>query len=146
MSSAAPISLQDSDTDSDVSDRGYFVNSDEVGMVHAGTEAEEGFGYPICIGDVLEHTYRIEHKFGHDNFSTVWLARDIKKNMDVALKIMTPGRDAGDYEFSMQKKIKTAVQDTSNLVTYLTAFPLSSRKGNHQGLVFPMTQASSLLC
>jgi serine/threonine protein kinase len=89
-----------------------------------------GFYYPICIGDVLEHTYRIEHKFGHDNFSTVWLARDIKNNMDVALKIMIPGC-AGDDECSMQEKIMSAVQ-ASNL------FSLSGRKGSHQVLVFPV--------
>jgi hypothetical protein len=109
MSSVAPISLQDSDTDGDASDRGYFVNSDEE---DGGTECNErytlGFDYPICIGDVLEHTYRIEHKLGHDDFSTVWLARDIKKKRDVALKIMVSG-DQGDYECSMQKKIMSAV-------------------------------------
>jgi hypothetical protein len=27
--------------------------------------------YPICIGDVLEDTYRIEHKLGHGESSTV---------------------------------------------------------------------------
>ena len=38
----------------------------------------------------------------------------------------------------MQKKIMSAVQDTSNLVTYLTTFSLPGRKGNHQVLVFPV--------
>jgi len=34
-----------------------------------------GLFYPICIGDVLLHTYRIVHKLGHGESSTVWLAR-----------------------------------------------------------------------
>ncbi|KAN0069697.1 kinase domain containing protein [Elaphomyces granulatus] len=55
----------------------------------------------------------------------------------VALKIMIPG-DAGDYECSMQKKIMNTVQDTSNLVTYLTSFSLPGYRGNHQVLVFPV--------
>jgi serine/threonine protein kinase len=96
-----------------------------------------GLCYPISIGEVLIHTYRIEHKLRHDDFSTVWLARDIKQKRDVALKIMIPG-DAGDYECSMQKKIMNTVQDTSNLVTYLTSFSLPGYRGNHQVLVFPV--------
>ena len=74
------------------------------------------------------------------SFSTVWLARDIKKKRDVALKIMVSG-DQGDYECSMQKKIMSAVQEeTSNLVTYLTAFSIPGCKGtnNYQVLVFPV--------
>src|SRR6267378_1333986 len=156
MSSAAPISLQDSDTpqdsdtsqdsdtlqDSDASDRGDFVNSkmEEIDVDAATEDLERyasGLCYPISIGEVLIHTYRIEHKLRHDDFSTVWLARDIRQKRDVALKIMIPG-DAGDYECSMQKKIMNTVQDTSNLVTYLTSFSLPGYKGNHQVLVFPV--------
>ena len=47
--------------------------------------------YPICIGDILAHRYRIEHKLGPGCFSTVWVARDILKGKDVALKIMVSG-------------------------------------------------------
>ena len=57
MSSAAPISLQDSDPlqDGDVSDRGDFVNSgaEEI-RLSVGAEDLElyalGLYYPICIG------------------------------------------------------------------------------------------------
>jgi hypothetical protein len=141
MSSAAPISLQDSDA----SDRGDFAGE----VVDGGTEDLElyalGLYYPICIADVLIHTYRIEHKLGHDDFSTAWLAHDIKKKRDVTL-IMIFG-DTGDYECSMQKEIMSTVQDTSNLVTYLTTFSLPGCKGNHQVLVFPVrARTSALLC
>jgi serine/threonine protein kinase len=144
MSSAAPISLQDSDTqDGDASDHGDFVGSDEEDTFDAYTESlgryRLGLCYPICIGDVLKDTYRIEHKLGHGDFSTVWLAHDIKEGRDVALKIMSPGT-AGDHEYSMQEKIKNDVQGTSNLVIYLTAFSLPGRKEgeNHRVLVFPV--------
>jgi serine/threonine protein kinase len=127
-SSAAPISLQDNTQDSGMSDLGDFVDSAKVNIVACFTEDCKrynlGLCYPICIGDVLIHTYRIEHKLGHGAFSTVWLAHDIKKERDVALKIMAPG-DVGDYEYSMQEKIMRTVQDTSNLVTCLTAFSLN---------------------
>jgi serine/threonine protein kinase len=93
--------------------------------------------YPIRIGDVLEDTYRIEHKLGYGKSSTVWLARDIKKGKDVALKIMIPG-DEGEDEYSMQLEIKRTVKDTSNLVTCLTAFSLRGHEDNHRVLVFPV--------
>jgi len=96
MSGAAPRSLQDSDP----LDRGDFVNSkmEEIDVDAATEDLERyasGLCYPISIGEVLIHTYRIEHKLRHDDFSTVWLARDIRQKRDVALKIMIPG-DAGD--------------------------------------------------
>ncbi|KAN0072985.1 Protein kinase-like domain containing protein [Elaphomyces granulatus] len=101
--------------------------------------------YPICIGDVLEDTYRIEHKLGHGESSTVWLAHDIKRGKDVALKIMIAeykGEDEGEDEYRMQKEIIRTVQDTSKLVTYLTTFSLrgcnSCKGNNHRVLVFPV--------
>jgi len=53
----------------------------------------------------------------------------------VALKILITG-DRGEDEYSMQREITSAVQDTHNLVTYLTAFSLPGCKGNHRVLVF----------
>jgi serine/threonine protein kinase len=73
---------------------------------------------------VLEDTYRIEHKLGHGEKSAAWLARDIKKQKDVALKIAgNQGENQGENEYNMQKEIISAVQDTSNLVTYRRLFP-----------------------
>jgi hypothetical protein len=97
----------------------------------------EGSFYPICIGDVLDDTYCIVHKLSHGRSSTVWLARDIKEQRDVALKIMIFW-DEGEDEYSMQKEIVSTVQDTSNLVTYLATFSLRGCRGNHRVLVFPV--------
>jgi serine/threonine protein kinase len=140
-SSTAATSLQDGDSDmlqeGDAVDHGYFVRFGKEYKVDGCAEAleqyESGLRYPIRIGDVLMGTYCIEHKLGHGDSSTVWLARDTKKERDVALKIMNLG-EAGDHEYSMQKKIIKAVKDTSNLVTYLTAFSLRG----HRILVFPV--------
>ncbi|KAN0067863.1 Protein kinase-like domain containing protein [Elaphomyces granulatus] len=141
VSSTAQISLQDNTQDSGTSDLGDLVNSDHWYDVDWEPEEPErydsGLCYPICIGDVLIDTYRIEHKLGHGDFSTVWLARDIKEERDVAFKIMAAGNE-GDNEYSMQNKIISAVQGTSNLVTYLTAFSLPGRNRNYQVLVFPV--------
>ena len=143
-SSAAPISLQGSDTlqgsGVHVVDHGDFVDGIMVdGETEELVRYLSGSFYPIRIGDVLEDTYRIEHKLGYGESSTVWLARDIKKGKDVALKIMVP-RNKGEDEYRMQKEVTSTVQDTSNLVTYLTSFSLPGRKdrGIHRVLVFPV--------
>ena len=98
MSSAAPISLQDSDTlqDSDASDLGDFdARGDVDAILKIMNDTLRAYAILSASGMCSIDTYRIEHKLGHGDFSTVWLARDIKKKRDVALKIMIPG-DAGD--------------------------------------------------
>ena len=106
-------------------DRGNFVDSDEEPEVEECTEDRKdyhlGFYYPIRIGDVLNQTYRIEHKLGHGGFSTVWLARDIPGEKDVALKIIIPGK-AGENEYNMQNEIISTMQDTSNILNIRRLF------------------------
>ncbi|WEW57453.1 hypothetical protein PRK78_002920 [Emydomyces testavorans] len=52
--------------------------------------------YPICLGEVLNQQYCVEHKLDHGGFSTVWMAHDLKNKKDVALKIMTEGADLNE--------------------------------------------------
>ncbi|KAK2773823.1 protein kinase domain-containing protein [Colletotrichum kahawae] len=48
----------------------------------------EGGLHPVRIGDQLANgRYTIFHKLGRGSFSTVWLARDEKRNCNVAIKI-----------------------------------------------------------
>ncbi|KAI8412484.1 hypothetical protein FOFC_05741 [Fusarium oxysporum] len=72
---------------------GDFVDSDGECDVEDACEPinryEEGLYLPICICEVIAGRYRIEHKLGHGGFSTVWMAYDMHKGKDVALKIMT---------------------------------------------------------
>jgi serine/threonine protein kinase len=89
-------------------------------------ESTQTFG----LTETTDDTYRIEHKLGHGESSTVWLARDIKNEKDVALKIMIPGNE-GEDEYSMQTEVISAVQDTSNLVTYETTFSLCGEGNNN---------------
>ena len=63
MSSAATISLQDDTEDSDTPD---LCDVEQVMSYPEGLDQyESGLLYPICIGEVLKNTYRIEHKLGH---------------------------------------------------------------------------------
>ncbi|KAN0077553.1 Protein kinase-like domain containing protein [Elaphomyces granulatus] len=122
-------------------DLGDFVDPEHEYEVEDYTEPPQrytaGLFYPICIGDVLLHTYRIVHKLGHGEFATVWLARDIKNEKDVTLKIMIRGNED---EYNMQQEIMRTVpvQDTSNFLTYLTTFSLTVCNCYHRVLVFPV--------
>ena len=139
------MSLQDSSTP----DWGDFVGSEDEYEVEESAEPVERYFedsyYPIHIGQVIAQTYRIEHKLGHGGFSTVWMAHDIHKKKDVALKITIPG-DVGEHELSMQNEIIRTVQDTSNLLTYEDTFTLHGHKGNHRVLVFPVQGPSLGSC
>lgn len=125
----------------DTPDYGDFVDSDDEWEVEDDAEAleryDDGMLYPICIGEVLAQTYCIEHKLGHGGFSTVWMAHDLKRRTDVALKITVPGKE-GEHEHNMQREIIRNVHVTSNLVISQEVFTLPGPRGNHTVLVFPL--------
>ncbi|WEW59585.1 hypothetical protein PRK78_005059 [Emydomyces testavorans] len=92
--------------------------------------------YPICLGEVLNQQYQVEHKLGHGGFSTVWMAYDLKNKTDVALKVMAEG--LGEHEYHMQREILKSVKDTSHLITYLNTFILHGNGKDHRVLVYPL--------
>lgn len=106
---------------------GDLVESDDEGEVEDTSEPveryEQGLYHPICIGKVLTMRYRIEHKLGHGGFSTVWMAYDMLKHKDVALKILTTG-DSGKREYTMQGEIISA-----NVMYGLAPFKTSTTIG-----------------
>lgn len=68
--------------------------------------------YPICLGEILNERYLIEHKLGSGGFSTVWMALDLQENKDVAVKVLRTG-DCGGIELRIQDEI---VQDRKSVV------------------------------
>ncbi|CZR46058.1 uncharacterized protein FPRO_11505 [Fusarium proliferatum ET1] len=139
------MTTQDSetvDTTASSSIWGDFVDSDGECDVEDTCEPldryEEGLYLPICIGEVIADRYRIEHKLGYGGFSTVWMAHDMDRGKDVALKIMT-ANFGGEREFLMQNEIINCVSDTSRLLIYQDAFLLPGAGRNpHRVLVFPL--------
>ncbi|EFQ98056.1 serine/threonine protein kinase [Nannizzia gypsea CBS 118893] len=120
--------LPEEDNHSDFGD--FAHNSDEEGDLeelakpwhkYATKETPHVF-YPICLGEVLNNRYLVEHKIGFGGFSTVWMAHDLQDKKDVALK----------------DEITRSVQDTSHLVTYLATFMLPGDGGHHRALVLPL--------
>ncbi|KAM5435437.1 hypothetical protein McanCB56680_004594 [Microsporum canis] len=101
------------------------------------SEASSRVFYPVCIGEILNGRYRIDHKLGHGGFSTVWLAYDLEKQTDVALKI-TDSSEIGKHEAQIHEQIIWRVKDTSHLMICLGTFSLQGEGSNcHQVLVFP---------
>ena len=92
--------------------------------------------YPICLGEVLNDRYLIEHKLGAGGFSTVWMAHDLVEKKDVAIKVMARG-SYGDHEIFIQDEILRTVKDTSHLVTYQMTFILPGL-GQHRAMVLPL--------
>lgn len=136
--------------DIDTADLGYFVTTeredddiDELAESYYRyinkDRADSRVFYPVCIGEVIDQRYCIEHKLGHGGLSTVWMANDLQNKTTVALKILASG-DFAEHEYHMQTEIIRNVQDISHLVTYLQAFllPGAEEKYNHRVLVFPL--------
>jgi serine/threonine-protein kinase SRPK3 len=58
-------------------------NSEDEGM----EDYKVGGYHPVHVGEVYLHRYLIMQKLGWGHFSTVWLAKDLKYNTFVAIKI-----------------------------------------------------------
>ncbi|XRM48623.1 hypothetical protein ABZX51_011534 [Aspergillus tubingensis] len=131
--------------DNDTTDFGDFVStSDEEIEVEEYAEPWEKYDpetqnayYPICLGEILNERYLIEHKLGAGGFSTVWMALDLQENKDVAVKVFRKG-DFGDIELRIQDEIVRSVQDRSNLVIYSDTLILKGSDGHHRVMVFPL--------
>ncbi|RAH69458.1 kinase-like protein [Aspergillus aculeatinus CBS 121060] len=50
---------------------------------------QPGGYHPVTIGDHLHGRYRVIHKLGHGTYSTIWLARDERSRIYVAVKVCT---------------------------------------------------------
>ncbi|RHZ45938.1 uncharacterized protein CDV56_104441 [Aspergillus thermomutatus] len=96
----------------DTADFGHFVsNEDEELDLEEAVEPWHKYdikktshvSYPICVGEVLNERYLVEHKIGSGCLSTVWMAHDIRDKKDVALKVMSSG-EWGETEIRVQDK------------------------------------------
>ncbi|KAL2857361.1 kinase-like domain-containing protein [Aspergillus pseudoustus] len=79
--------------------------------------------YPICLGEVFDGRYLVEHKLGFGGGSTVWMAHDLQEGKDVALKVIEIAENA---------------RDTSYLVISQATFTFSGNGVEHYVLVLPL--------
>lgn len=107
-------------------------------------EGMENYGkggyHPVKIGDVYNDRYRVEHKLGYGQFSTVWFCFDIDTSTYVALKII---RSHSLYAHAAKAEIdvltKIAQEDKSgecNCLRLLDSFEIRGVNGTHICMVF----------
>ncbi|KAF5707131.1 CMGC SRPK kinase [Fusarium globosum] len=110
-------------------------------FVTNGTACEWGEAYhpggyhPVHLGDVIQERYRIIRKVGWGQYSTVWLAVDMRLARYVSLKItvatqpQTTSREASLYQSQLQN-------GSSGLVDLYDTVKITGPNGEHEGLVF----------
>ncbi|KAK3182640.1 hypothetical protein K4F52_006090 [Lecanicillium sp. MT-2017a] len=99
----------------------------------------QGGYHPVVVGDLVNKRYRVVDKLGYGGYSTVWLARDIQKELYVALKIAIS--DSRLQETKILRNLSNTQPDTSSdLITLagqnaiprlLDEFTLRGPNGTH---------------
>ena len=109
--------------------------------------------HPIDIGDILtnrQDSYTVVHKLGHGGFSTVWLVKRQRKQMDPAgqpqvsfhaLKVLRA--DLGDARAThelhvLQRLGQVGRSSHPNIIMLEDSFSVSGPNGQHCCLVFPV--------
>ena len=90
-------------------------NEDESNSEDEGIEDYVKGGYhPVFRGEVLNGRYVILQKLGWGHFSTVWLARDVKFNTYIAIKIQKSESRYLEAAFDEVEILQKAVKQTHN--------------------------------
>ncbi|KAF2494668.1 kinase-like protein [Lophium mytilinum] len=119
--------------------------------LHDGVENVERYvvgGYhPTHIGDLYHNErYKIVHKLGHGTFSTVWLARDMVEEKNVALKISCADVPAVSHESQTLGLLKAGQSDHPGrcyVTSLLDKFGIEGPNGKHHCLVMPVSACSA---
>ncbi|KAJ4031212.1 hypothetical protein NW758_012565 [Fusarium oxysporum] len=91
--------------------------------------------HPVHLGDVIQERYHIMRKVGWGQYSTVWLAVDMKLTRYVSLKItlatqpQTTSREVSLYKSHLRNSCP-------GLVTLCDIIKITGPNGAHDGLVF----------
>uniref|UniRef100_A0A6B2L5E2 non-specific serine/threonine protein kinase n=1 Tax=Arcella intermedia TaxID=1963864 RepID=A0A6B2L5E2_9EUKA len=126
--------------------RSFVIKTSRENLDMSSEEEEEeeeyrkGGYHPVDIDDCFNNKYKILAKLGWGHFSTVWLARDIVDNRDVALKIV---KSAHHYTEAARDEIKILHKSTSSdpnneycVVRLLDHFEINGPNGLHVCMVF----------
>ena len=114
------------------------------GMEDLGNYKEGGF-HPVEIGDIFNNKYnnkyQIINNLGHGSYSTVWLARDFRKQRNISLKIMkadhskSHGTTTAKKLRRQQNQSKTEHKGKQFLLSHEKEFRHKGPNGTHLCLV-----------
>jgi len=100
-------------------------------------EYQMGGYHPVHLGEILVDRYVIMQKLGWGQFSTVWLARDMKyENTFVALKVQ---KSAPSYKVAAYDEVEILDVIAKNIYNIDW---IESLKGYHQDQVDPTDEFS----
>ncbi|KAF2023257.1 kinase-like protein [Setomelanomma holmii] len=98
--------------------------------------------HPVHLGDCLNNgRYKILHKLGWGGYSTVWAARDIRKQTYVAIKISVSEPNHQSREITVLRAIAAAHSDQPGyqyLMTMQDHFQINGPNGTHDCLVLEL--------
>jgi serine/threonine protein kinase len=96
--------------------------------------------HPVNLHDILGSRYEVMHKLGHGGFAAIWLARVLKENRYVALKILMA--DAPNNELKVLTYLRDHGTNHPNIASLKDTFTIQGPNGLHQCLVLDVAGPS----
>ncbi|KAL4885603.1 kinase-like domain-containing protein [Aspergillus karnatakaensis] len=100
--------------------------------------------HPISIGDRLSNRYNVVHKLGFGTYSTIWLARDLKRAKYVAVKVGIAEADMSETASEILHTLALSAPEPADqeeqaagtlIPRLLDTFSLDGPNGRHRCLV-----------
>ncbi len=104
--------------------------------------------HPVCIDDEFcQRRYKVVHKLGFGNSSTIWLAKDNKQSKYVAVKFAVSATTKLSKEMSILEHLNCARQDSTSagkhqIPTLLDHFIIEGPNGQHQCFISEPSRCS----
>ncbi|KAI3328882.1 serine protein kinase [Xylariaceae sp. AK1471] len=94
--------------------------------------------HPVLLGDVFHNgQYKVIRKLGEGSYSTVWLARDLRNNIYVAIKIQVSEISGSTNESQILRHLNHVAPDGAKYITQLISeFDHRGPNGVHKCLIF----------
>jgi serine/threonine protein kinase len=96
---------------------------------------------PVAIGNRFKgERYTVKHKLGWGGYSTIWIAWDVVKKTNVALKVLVDGKTECSVHESIAKVLHETIAqvECSRLLLSTDTFKVSFQGRSHEIVVLPL--------
>ncbi|KAJ5090328.1 hypothetical protein N7532_009012, partial [Penicillium argentinense] len=110
-------------------------------VVESVEEYRVGGYHPVHLGDMFHQRYRVVGKWGYGEFSTVWIAEDLRLQRNVTLKILRADASKDSRELSVLLRLSESSihhSGENHVLQLLDHFEHRGPNGLHLCLVFPV--------
>ncbi|KAG8993965.1 hypothetical protein FRB90_000564 [Tulasnella sp. 427] len=98
--------------------------------------------HPVQVRELYHDRYRITRKLGWGQYSTVWLAQDLRSSRYVAIKILQSQATSAMEEFKVLDLFANDPLAWENIAEHLDTFTHEGPFGEHQCIVFELLGVS----